>query len=466
VRVRVLAAMLALLVLAMLVTGLELTVAQLARVDAGVTDALTTQVAEFRSILEGGDPATGEPWGDVPSAVAAGVERQVPNRFQDVAGLVDGAVTYRPRENEPPQIPDEPELLAAVAGLTEPASGEVAGSNGPLRWAGLPVRVQGDPRQGLLLVAVDVEPQRAAVWEQLRTYAAASVITLIVVGLVGWFLAGRLLRPLRDLRDTAERISETDLTQRLAVEGSDEISDLSATFNAMLDRLETAFDEQRRFLDDAGHELRTPLTIVSGHLQVMDVEDPADVAGSRALVLDEVARMSRLVNDLIVLAKAERPDFVQPQPLDVAPLVAGALDKARGLADRDWAAHPGPALHVQADPERVTQALLQLATNAVRHTSPGDRITFGWRRDPGFAVVWVADTGAGFGDQDLDALFDRFTRGNRPRGEGTGLGLAIVASIAAAHGGHATARHADSGGAQVEVHLPLTPGQDAPVEPR
>lgn len=465
-RVQVLAAMLGLLVLAMLVTGIDLTVTQLARVDAAVTDALTTQVVEFRSILEGGDPATGQPWGDAAVAVAAGVQRQVPNRYQDVAGLIDGAVTFRPREDEPPQIQDEPALLAAVDGLSEPSLGEVAGSNGPLRWAALPVTVQGDPRAGLLLAAVDVGPQRAAVWQQLRTYATASAITLVVVGLVGWFLAGRLLRPLRDLRDTAERISETDLSQRLDVEESDEIGELAYTFNGMLDRLETAFDDQRRFLDDAGHELRTPLTIVSGHLQVMDSHDPADVDASRALVLDEVARMSRLVNDLIVLAKSERPDFVQPRPVDLAHLVPGALDKARGLADRDWAVRPGPSLAIDADGERVTQALLQLATNAVRHTTPGDPITFGWYHESGHAVVWVADTGPGFGDQNPDALFERFARGNRPRGEGTGLGLAIVASIAAAHGGHATARHGDGGGAQVEIHLPLTAVQDAPVEPR
>ena len=458
--------MLGLLVLAMVITGIELTAAQLARVDAAITEALTTQVAEFRGILTDGDPATGEPWIDVPTAVAAGVERQVPNRFQDVAGLIDGVVTYRPREVEPPQIQDEPALLAAVAGLTEPASGEVTGNSGPLRWAALPVTVQGDPRVGLLLVAVDVGPQRAAVWQQMRTYATASAITLLVVGLVGWFVAGRLLRPLRDLRDTAERISETDLSQRLVVEGSDEISDLSETFNGMLDRLEAAFDDQRRFLDDAGHELRTPLTIVSGHLQVMDSHDPADVDDSRDLVLDEVARMSRLVNDLIVLAKSERPDFIQPQQVDLAQLVPSALDKACGLADRDWRVQPGPALVVQADPERVTQALLQLATNAVSHTVPGDTITFGWHLEPGHAVVWVSDTGPGFGEQDLDALFERFARGERPRAEGTGLGLSIVRAIAAAHGGTATARHADGGGAQVQMHLPLSPVQDLPVESR
>lgn len=454
-----------LLVLAMLVTGIELTVAQLARVDAQIEDTLTTQVAEFRSILEG-DTATGEPWADVDAAIAAGVARQVPNRFQDVAGLVDGAVVYRPRELEPPQIEDEPELLAAVQGLTEPALGEVSGSNGPLRWAALPVTVQGDPRAGLLLVAVDVGPQRGAVWQQMRTYATASVITLAMVGLVGWALAGRLLRPLRELRDTAERIGETDLSQRLVVDGSDEISELSETFNGMLDRLETAFADQRRFVDDAGHELRTPLTIVSGHLQVMDVDDPVDVAGSRDLVLDEVARMSRMVGDLIVLAKSERPDFVKPQLVDLAVLVPRALDKARGLADREWAMVPGPALRVQADPERVTQALLQLATNAVRHTGPDDTVTFGWRAESGAAVVWVADTGVGFGDDDPDALFERFARGNRARGEGSGLGLAIVASIAVAHGGRATARPADGGGAQVEVRLPAAQVQDAPVEQR
>ena len=283
-----------------------------------------------------------------------------------------------------------------------------------------------------------------------------------MVGLVGWFVAGRLLRPLRDLRDTAERISETDLSQRLDVEGSDEISDLSETFNRMLDRLEAAFSDQRRLIDDAGHELRTPLTIVSGHLQVMDVEDPADVVDSRDLVLDEVDRMSRLVDDLIVLARAERPDFVRPQQVDLARLVPSALDKARGLAAREWVVQPGPSLALHADPERLTQTLLQLAANAIRHTSPGDTITFGWRREPRFAVVWVADTGNGFGDQDLDALFERFARGNRPRGEGTGLGLAIVRSIAQAHGG--TPRRGTPTAAQVEVHLPLDQVHDSPME--
>ncbi|MGB9374444.1 MAG: hypothetical protein WCA82_09825, partial [Jiangellales bacterium] len=142
-RVRVLAAMLGLLVLAMVITGIELTASQLAQVDDAVTEAVTTQVAEFRGILESVDPATGEPWADVDAAIAAGVARQVPNRYQDVAGLVDGVVVYRPRESEPPQIEDEPALLAAVDGLSEPTLGEVEGNAGPLRWAALPVTVQG-----------------------------------------------------------------------------------------------------------------------------------------------------------------------------------------------------------------------------------------------------------------------------------------------------------------------------------
>ena len=156
-----------------------------------------------------------------------------------------------------------------------------------------------------------------------------ALLALLVVTLGAWSVSGRLLAPVRQLRTTAQEITDTDLSRRIPVEGHDDISDLVRTVNAMLDRLDGAFATQRTFLDDAGHELRTPVTVLRGHLELLDPYDHQDVTTTRELLLDEIDRMSRLVDDLIVLAKAGRPDFLRPAPTDVGVLTDQVLDKAR-----------------------------------------------------------------------------------------------------------------------------------------
>ena len=136
----------------------------------------------------------------------------------------------------------------------------------------------------------------------------------------------------------------------------------------MLARLEAAFVGQRQFLDDVGHELKTPLTVLRGHLELLDHEDPAEVAQTRALLLDEIDRMSRLVGDLILLAKSGRPDFLAPQPVSLERLTHTLLAKARGLADRAWRLDGAGEAIAAMDEQRITQAVLALADNAVKHT--------------------------------------------------------------------------------------------------
>ena len=136
----------------------------------------------------------------------------------------------------------------------------------------------------------------------------------------------------------------------------------------MLDRLESAFVGQRQFLDDAGHELQTPLTVLRGHLELLDVGDPEEIAETRELLLDEVDRMARLVGELILLAKSDRPDFVTPRPVDLTALTVDTLAKARGLGDRTWTLDETASVTVPVDEQRLTQALLQLCDNAVKHT--------------------------------------------------------------------------------------------------
>jgi hypothetical protein len=139
------------------------------------------------------------------------------------------------------------------------------------------------------------------------------------------------------------------------VTGADDVTELTMTVNTMLDRLQWAFDTQQQFLDDAGHELRTPLTIVRGHLEVLDVGDPLEVSATRDIVLDELDRMARLVDDLVLLAQARRPDFVRFEPVDLDRLIREALDKAQALADRRWVLDAALPVVVAADAQRLTR---------------------------------------------------------------------------------------------------------------
>lgn len=457
-RTRILAAILGLLVLGVVITGLELAVTSLARVDQRIDEALAAKVAELRVIVEDGDPETGGPWTSLDDALVAGIERQVPQPNITVLAVLDGSIAYRPRDPTPIGGDAAAGVDAALeddlAGVQEPRLGSTDHAGRSLRWAALPVRVDGVDDQGLLVAVSEVAPVQEEAWGLLRSYALSSAVTLVVVGLAGWVVAGRLLRPLRDLQATAERITESDLSERIDVTGDDEISAMSRTFNGMLDRLEGAFADQRVFLDDAGHELRTPLTIVSGHIQVMDPSDITDVQETRRVVMDEVGRMSRLVDDLIVLAKSERPDFVHPAPLRVADLVDGVLRAAQALAPRAWSVDEQADRVVIADQQRLAQAMLALVTNAVRHTEDGGVIALGSRVDGDGVRLWVRDDGPGIPADERAAVFDRFHRASNTRGEGTGLGLSIVAAIAQAHHGRAWADEAPGGGAMLCLWMP------------
>ena len=242
------------------------------------------------------------------------------------------------------------------------------------------------------------------------------------------------------LARTAQQISESDLSQRIPVTGRDDLTALTVTVNDMLDRLETSFKGQRQLLDDVGHELRTPLTIVRGHLELMDPGDPADVAATRALAVDEVDRMHGLVNDLMLLATASHPGFVRSEGCDLGLLTDEVGDKLRTLADRSWRIDARADVMVDLDSRRITQALLQLGANAVAHTSAGAVIAIGSEilpaSDTPAVRVWVRDEGTGIEPDDLAVIFERFGRGHaRSRDSGAGLGLSIVSAIAKAHGG-------------------------------
>lgn len=200
-----------------------------------------------------------------------------------------------------------------------------------------------------------------------------------------------------------------------------------------------------------------------GHLELLDAHDAKDTEETRALVLDELDRMHRLVDELVLLAKARRPDFITPGPIEVAELVQDVLDKSIALGQRDWRLdHLGDGVMI-GDEQRLTQALLQLTSNAVKYGEPEDTIAVGGEVDGSLVRLWVRDTGPGIATADQERIFERFGRADDGRGvDGSGLGLAIVSAIAAAHGGRIVVASVLGEGAKFSLELPVDGPGDSP----
>ncbi|QYJ05484.1 HAMP domain-containing histidine kinase [Nocardioides panacisoli] len=454
VRARIAATVAVLVAVALGGAGLIVHLLESQRVEASVQREVEQELDEFQRLqAEGIDPETGEPF-VVDTLLERFLQRNVPDDDELLVGWVDDAPLYWfPADGR--ALITTPEFLDAAAPLVrDGGSTRLDTPDGEVRITAQPVR-QGE-RSGALLVVAYLEEDRAELADTMRTYAIVAALALLVVtGAAAW-QSGRLLQPLRALRATADEISGSDLTRRIPETGNDDITALTRTVNTMLDRLESAFADQRRFLDDAGHELRTPLTVLRGHLELLDTGTPAEVAETRDLLLDEVDRMSRLVADLILLAKSSRPDFLDLAEVRPDELVTTVLAKARALGDRAWTLDvPGPADPLVLDEQRLTQALLALADNAVKHTRAGDEIGFGADLDAGGVRFWVRDTGPGIAPADRERIFERFGRAHVPDGdEGFGLGLSIVAAIAASHGGSA-AVVPDDVGARFVITVPV-----------
>jgi two-component system, OmpR family, sensor kinase len=229
------------------------------------------------------------------------------------------------------------------------------------------------------------------------------------------------------------------------------------TFNAMLDRLEAAFEAQRELVDDAGHELRTPITIIRGHLELLS-DDPEERDETLRLVMDELDRMGRMVEDLLLLAKAEQADFLHLQPVDVDEFIEDIAAKAEALGDRGWDIEMNAPVVMLADRQRITQAMMNLCRNAVEHTPDDTLVRIGSRLSGDYVWLWVTDDGDGIDPADRGRIFQRFARGaSGPRSDGAGLGLSIVAAIAEAHGGHVRVHSLPGEGATFTLILPIEP---------
>jgi signal transduction histidine kinase len=290
--------------------------------------------------------------------------------------------------------------------------------------------------------------------------AAVATAFLLIGTAVAFLAAGRVLAPLRELRDAARAVSGTDMTRRIDAEGTDELADLGRTFNRMLDRLEFAFSSQRDFIRDISHELRTPIAVIRGQLELISeggLTDPVERVGALTLVTRELDRMSGFVDDLLLLARTEQPDFLRLETVPIRDLCEELIANARGLADREWTLEADSRRSIVADRQRITQAIMNLVRNAVEHTSEGDEIAIGGSVNGDLASLWVRDSGLGIAPEEQRRIFERFERGraSRRRYEGSGLGLAIVRAISEAHGGRVEVQSRLGEGATFAVELPV-----------
>jgi two-component system OmpR family sensor kinase len=457
-RTRVLLAFVVLLALSTVASTIALRQILLARAGERVEQALVQEVGEFRALARRGvDPSTGEPFGDdVERLFDVFRQRNVPIEGEALFSFVDGKPYGQTREPGPRLL----DTLLTLGDATTAERGEVDTSEGRVRYLAVPLEV-GDSRRGVFVVTVNVGQERDEVVEAVQTAAGVSLAVLLIASALAWVIAGRVLAPLRTLRTTAQAITESDLTRRLDVHGDDEIGELGRTFNAMLDRLEAAFASQRAFVSDAGHELRTPITIVRGHLELLG-DDPLEREETIALVTDELDRMARFVEDLLLLAKAEQGDFLHVAPLDLDVLTDELYNKAKALADRDWRLSGSGTGRLSADRQRLTQAVMQLAQNAAQHTRRGDRISLGSAISNGYAMLWVADAGPGIPEEEHEQIFERFHRGGGGgrRSDGAGLGLSIVRAIAEAHGGRVELDSRENAGATFTLIVPTEPPEE------
>jgi len=369
---------------------------------------------------------------------------------------------------EPGELPGEEtvektmglELLAARTGFSVhplPDAGNVRVYTTVVHLAGVTIRVgAGEP-----LAAVERAQHSVA-----TTFLVAGAIAFVIALLASYLAGAHVSAPLRQMAGVATHVDAGELAPRMKGydKRADEVRVLAEAFNRMLDRLQEAFAAQREFVADASHELRTPLTVIRGQLEVLAAQqNPSaeDVRRVERLVQAEISRIGRLVDDLLLLAQAERADFLRPRPIELAPFVDDVWEGLSHTAARRFELGPVPAGYITADPDRLAQALGNLVRNAIDHTAePSGLVRLEVQPLAADHLrLAVVDDGPGIPAAERERVFERFHRmdaaRNRKQG-GAGLGLAIVQAIAEAHGGEAqvVAANGRPAGARVEIVLP------------
>lgn len=442
----------------------------LADVERVAIERTVHEIGEFRQFAEiGVDPETGKAFESAETMLMTYISRQYSGYTEQIIGVTPSSVLYLKEQDDHAtetgyRFHHDRELLKTISNHNQ-SSGVAQTPAGPIKWGKVNIRVDSAQEPtGQLIVVEYMHPDLEQVRHTINTMVGVGLGALALTVLVSWIIAGQITKPIRNLQTVAAEISEKDITGRVPVKGNDDVAAMSKTFNQMLDRIEDFSTEQKEFLDDVSHELRTPITIVRGHLELMERNPEQDA--TIQLVVDELDRMGRIVGDLLLLAKSERPDFIHPEPCDVADLMIALDSKVQAFTKHRWVMSEIAEGTVILDQQRITQALVQYCANAAQYSPEGSLISLGtnFQEVDGarYLDLWVQDAGPGVAAEDAPYLFDRFKRSHsknpataQKHTVGAGLGLAIVKAIAESHSGHVWVATPDSGaGAIFGISIP------------
>jgi heavy metal sensor kinase len=376
--------------------------------------------------------------------------------------------------DETPSLPSRAllsrrELLRAGIASTLIERKTIPGAAGSSRLLATPVRAQEEPM--VVVVGASLRQRDSALADLRTVMLLGGPVALMLASLLGYGVAALALRSVESMRRRAQHVSLGDPGRRLPVPpANDELARLARTLNQMLERNETAFERERTFVADASHELRSPLAILRAELDValMGESSPAELRQAVASAADEAERLSRLAEDLLMLAQADQDRLpIKTEPIDVAESLRRLSERFAQRARESGAVieiRASPEVRIRADPLRLEQALANLLENALRH---GARtVLVRGERHGDWLELHVSDDGPGFPPDVVEVAFERFTRGDASRtAPGAGLGLSIVRTIARAHGGEAYISTCDGGGAHVSISVPdAPPGPPASVD--
>ena len=336
---------------------------------------------------------------------------------------------------------------------------------GRLRELVTPLMLKGQV-VGVLHVARSLNETDRALNLLLYALSGGGVLVLLAAARGGAWLTRAAFRPIDEIAATAQSIVRAeDLSRRVPVpEAEDELKRLTVTVNELLTRLEALFGAQRRFIADVSHELRTPLAAMQGNLDVLArgaSQDPQLLGESITDMRREVARLIRMTNDLLLLARTDSGFVLRREPVELDTLLLEVHRELIPLANQvQLCIGEEDQVSVPGDRDRIKQALLNLSVNALQHTPPGGRVTLGLATDGGYAALSVSDTGSGITAADLPYIFDRFYRADYARSHdrgGAGLGLSIVRWIAEAHHGTVRVSSTPGAGSTFTLLLPIDP---------